>query len=124
MTGHPAVLEAAVVAAADEKWGEVPVAFVALKENAAATSAELIDHVRARLARFKAPERVVFGPLPKTTTGKVQNVLRERLKPGTEGPPEVHRRGLAKRIIASEDHGERRHGCFWIDSGCAAGVRC
>jgi fatty-acyl-CoA synthase len=78
---HPAVLEAAVVAAADEKWGEVPVAFVALKENAQATAADLTEHVRARLARFKAPKRIIFGPLPKTSTGKVQkNLLRDRLK--------------------------------------------
>jgi len=69
------------VAAPDEKWGEVPVAFVTLKDGASATDAELIDHVRARLARFKAPKRVVFGPLPKTATGKVQkNVLRDRLR--------------------------------------------
>jgi fatty-acyl-CoA synthase len=81
LASHPAVFEAAVVAAADEKWGEVPVAFVALKENATATSAELIEHVRAQLARFKAPKRIVFGPLPKTSTGKVQkNLLRERLR--------------------------------------------
>jgi fatty-acyl-CoA synthase len=78
---HPAVLEAAVVAAADEKWGEVPVAFVALKDNANATAAELTEHVRGQLARFKAPKRIVFGALPKTSTGKVQkNILRERLK--------------------------------------------
>ena len=77
----PAVLEAAVVAAPDEKWGEVPVAFVTLKDGANASDAELIEHVRARLARFKAPKRVVFGPLPKTATGKVQkNVLRDRLR--------------------------------------------
>jgi len=78
---HPAVLEAAVVAAKDEKWGEVPVAFVALRENATATGAELTDHVRTQLARFKAPKRIIFGPLPKTSTGKVQkNLLRDRLK--------------------------------------------
>ncbi len=81
---HPAVLEAAVVAASDEKWGEVPVAFVALKEGAQATPAELTDHVRGQLARFKAPKRIVFGTLPKTSTGKVQkNVLRDRLKAGS-----------------------------------------
>jgi fatty-acyl-CoA synthase len=74
-------MEVAVVAAPDEKWGEVPVAFVALKEGAAATDAELIDHVRARLARFKAPKRIVFGSLPKTATGKVQkNQLRSQLR--------------------------------------------
>jgi fatty-acyl-CoA synthase len=78
---HPAVLEAAVVAAPDEKWGEVPVAFVALKPDAEASAAELTDHVRAQLARFKAPKRIVFGALPKTATGKVQkNVLRDKLK--------------------------------------------
>ena len=56
-------------------------AFVALKEDATATSAELIDHVRTQLARFKAPKRIVFGPLPKTSTGKVQkNLLRDHLK--------------------------------------------
>ena len=78
---HPAVMEVAVVAAPDEKWGEVPVAFVALKDGAAATDAELIDHVRARLARFKAPKRIVFGALPKTATGKVQkNQLRSQLR--------------------------------------------
>ena len=83
LTSHDAVLEVAVVAASDEKWGEIPVAFVTLKEGAAASDAELIEHVRGRLARFKAPRRVVFGPLPKTATGKVQkNALRDRLRRG------------------------------------------
>ena len=83
LTTHAAVLEVAVVAAADEKWGEVPVAFVTLKDGATATAAELIDHVRGRLARFKAPKRVIFGPLPKTSTGKVQKKeLRDRLRAG------------------------------------------
>ena len=81
LTSHAAVLEVAVVAAPDEKWGEVPVAFVTLKEGAAATDVELIEHVRGQLARFKAPKRVIFGPLPKTATGKVQKKeLRDRLK--------------------------------------------
>jgi fatty-acyl-CoA synthase len=81
LTSHEAVLEVAVVAGPDDKWGEVPVAFVTLKEGAAATGAELIEHVRGRIARFKAPKRVIFGPLPKTATGKVQkNVLRDRLR--------------------------------------------
>jgi fatty-acyl-CoA synthase len=81
LASHPSVFEVAVVAAADEKWGEVPVAFVALRENAQATAAELTDHVRAQLARFKAPKKIIFGPLPKTSTGKVQkNLLRDRLK--------------------------------------------
>jgi fatty-acyl-CoA synthase len=78
---HPAVMTAAVVAAPDPKWGEVPCAFVELKEGAQASEAELIAHCRSRLAHFKAPKRVVFGPLPKTSTGKIQKfMLRERVK--------------------------------------------
>ena len=69
---HPAVLEAAVVARPDEKWGETPCAFVTLKEGASATEAELIAFARDNLAHFKAPKTVVFGPLPKTSTGKIQ----------------------------------------------------
>jgi len=85
LTQHAAVLEAAVVAAPDAKWGEVPVAFVTLKDGASATGDELIEHARARLARFKAPKRVVLGPLPKTSTGKVQKtILRERVRAGNE----------------------------------------
>lgn len=61
--------------------GEVPVAFVTLKAGASSSGDELIDHVGGRLARFKAPKRVVFGPLPKTAIGKVQkSVLRGQLK--------------------------------------------
>ncbi len=77
---HPAVLEAAVVAKPDEKWGEVPCAFVALKVDAVPVSEQqLIDFCRERMARFKCPRQVVFGDLPKTSTGKIQkNVLRER----------------------------------------------
>ncbi|MEV0596718.1 acyl--CoA ligase family protein [Nonomuraea cavernae] len=76
---HPAVLESAVVATPDDHWGEVPVAFVTLRPGAAATAQDLIDHVRAELAGFKAPKRVVFADLPKTSTGKIQkNVLRDR----------------------------------------------
>jgi fatty-acyl-CoA synthase len=78
---HPAVLAAAVVAQPDAKWGEVSCAFVELKEGARASEAELIEHCRGRLARFKAPRRVVFGPLPKTSTGKIQKfLLREQVK--------------------------------------------
>jgi acyl-CoA synthetase (AMP-forming)/AMP-acid ligase II len=81
LTTHPAVLEVAVVAGPDEKWGEVPVAFVTLKDGASATDQDLIEHARARLARFKAPKRVIFGPLPKTSTGKVEKKeLRNRLR--------------------------------------------
>jgi fatty-acyl-CoA synthase len=66
------VAEAAVVARPDETWGEVPVAFVTLAPGAAATEQELVDHVRARLAGFKAPRTVVFMELPKTATGKIR----------------------------------------------------
>ncbi len=79
---HPAVLEAAVVAKPDEKWGETPCAFVEPLEGAAAPDeAEIIAFCRENMAHFKAPRRVVFGPLPKTSTGKVQKfVLRERAR--------------------------------------------
>ena len=81
LCAHPAVMEAAVVAGPDPKWGEVPVAFVTLKAGAAATEDELIACARERLAHFKAPKRVVFGELPKNATGKIQKfVLRDRAK--------------------------------------------
>jgi len=76
---HEAVLECAVVAKPDEKWGEVPKAFVTLKSGATATEAEIIAHCRARLPGFKTPKAVEFCELPKTSTGKIQKfVLRER----------------------------------------------
>ncbi|MGH7754086.1 MAG: acyl-CoA synthetase [Gemmatimonadales bacterium] len=75
---HPAVFAVAVVAQPDPKWGESPRAYVELKPGAAATEADLIAHCRAHLAHYKAPKTVVFGPLPKTATGKIQKfVLRE-----------------------------------------------
>ncbi len=78
---YPAVLEAAVVARPDEKWGETPCAFVTLKPGSQATAEDLIAFCRERLARFKVPKTVVFGPLPKTSTGKVQKfTLREQAK--------------------------------------------
>jgi fatty-acyl-CoA synthase len=78
---HPAVLAAAVVARPDPRWGETPCAFVELKPGAQATQRELIEHCRASLAHYKAPKTVVFGPLPKTATGKIQKyVLRERAR--------------------------------------------
>ena len=78
---HPAVLVAAVVAQPDERWGEVPCAFVELKAGVQATEAELIESCRTQLARFKAPKRVIFGVLPKTATGKIQKFqLREQVK--------------------------------------------
>jgi fatty-acyl-CoA synthase len=78
---HPCVLEAAVVACPDPMWGETPCAFVTLKPEATAAAEEIIAFCRDRLARFKAPRTVIFGPLPKTSTGKIQKfVLRERAK--------------------------------------------
>ena len=79
--GHPAVMVAAVVAQPDPKWGETPCAFIELKEGAAASEQEIIEYCRARMARFKAPKSVIFGPLPKTSTGKIQKfLLRERAR--------------------------------------------
>jgi fatty-acyl-CoA synthase len=69
---HPAVLEAAVVARPDEKWGETPCAFVTLREGAQATEAEIIAFCRENMAHFKCPKTVVFCELPKTSTGKIQ----------------------------------------------------
>ncbi len=80
---HPAVLEAAVVAMPDEKWGETPCAFVDLKPDSSLTADEIIDHCRNTLAHYKAPKQVIFGPLPKTSTGKIQKyLLREQAKNG------------------------------------------
>jgi len=78
---HPAVMAAAVVAMPDPKWGETPCAFVELKAGAQATETEIIEHCRASMARFKAPRAVVFGELPKTSTGKIQKfLLREKAR--------------------------------------------
>ena len=78
---HPAVLEAAVTARPDDKWGETPCAFVTLKEGESATEADIIAFCRDNLAHFKAPKTVVFCDLPKTSTGKVQKfVLREQAR--------------------------------------------
>ena len=78
---HPAVLEAAVVARPDVKWGETPCAFVTLKPGATATEAEIIGFCRDHIAHYKAPRTVVFGPLPKTSTGKMQKfLLRDRAR--------------------------------------------
>ncbi len=78
---HAAVANAAVVAKPDPKWGEVPCAFVELKSGASTTEAELIAFCRESLAGFKTPKKVVFGELPKTSTGKIQKfILREQAK--------------------------------------------
>ncbi|MBT5108706.1 MAG: long-chain-fatty-acid--CoA ligase [Rhodospirillaceae bacterium] len=78
---HPAVLEAAVAARPDDKWGETPCAFVTLRADGGAKEAEIIAYCRDNMAHFKAPKTVVFGPLPKTSTGKIQKfVLREHAR--------------------------------------------
>jgi fatty-acyl-CoA synthase len=78
---HPMVMDAAVVAKPDPKWGETPVAYVTLREGSDISSEEIIAFCRRALAHYKCPRTVVFGPLPKTSTGKTQKyVLRERAK--------------------------------------------
>ena len=76
---HPAILAAAVVARPDPRWGETPCAFIELKPGATLDEQEVVEHCRRHLARFKVPKSVVFGELPKTSTGKIQKfLLRER----------------------------------------------
>ena len=79
---HPDVLEAAVVARPDKKWGETPCAFVSLKLNREVLrEGELIEFCRTRMAHFKVPSTVILGELPKTATGKIQKfTLREKAK--------------------------------------------
>ena len=78
---HPAVAACAVVAKQDEKWGETPIAYVELKPGKSASEAELIEHCRRLLARFKCPKQVIFAEIPKTSTGKIQKfVLRDMAK--------------------------------------------
>jgi fatty-acyl-CoA synthase len=94
LASHPAVVEAAVVGVPDDRWGEVPKAFVVTRGDAAPSAEELRDWVRARLARYKAPKEVEFiDELPKTATNKVQKfVLRERAaaqEPSDSGVPEM-----------------------------------
>jgi fatty-acyl-CoA synthase len=72
---HPAVLFAAVVAKPDTKWGEVPCAFVELKDGASATETEIIAFCRSHMPGFKTPKSVVFGSIPKTSTGKIQKFI-------------------------------------------------
>src|SRR5207302_8717297 len=86
---HPQVMEAAVVAGPDAKWGETPCAFVTLKPNAGEVVADdIIAWCRAHLAHYKAPTKVIFGPLPKTATGKIQKyVLRDAARSLLEDRP-------------------------------------
>jgi len=90
---HPAVQLAAVVARPDDKWGETPCAFVQLKPGVTASADELTAFCRDRLARYKMPKTVVFGPLPVTATGKIQKfMLRERAKTLNESVQEKRAR--------------------------------
>jgi len=76
---HPAVQEVAVISIPDEKWGEVPKAFVTLKPDMQPTAEDIINFCRDRLAHFKCPKAVEFGELPKTSTGKIKKFeLREK----------------------------------------------
>jgi fatty-acyl-CoA synthase len=76
---HPSVLEVCVVGVPDQRWGEVPKAFVVQRPGAEVTEEAIIQFCRSRIAHFKAPKYVEFGELPKTATGKIQKyVLRER----------------------------------------------
>ncbi len=85
VVSHPSVMECAVIAVPHEKWGEVPKAFVTLKPSTSLSVEELIAHCRTRIAGFKIPKEVEFGPLPKTATGKIQKyVLRKREWKGRE----------------------------------------
>jgi fatty-acyl-CoA synthase len=77
---HPSVITAAVVARPDPKWGEVPCAFVELREGATVTEEEVIEYCRLHLARFKVPKEIFFGQVPKTSTGKIQKfILRQQM---------------------------------------------
>ncbi len=78
---HPAVMEAAVVARPDDKWGETPCAFLALKPGVDCSEAQITDFCRENMARFKVPKTIIFGEIPKTSTGKIQKfLLRERAR--------------------------------------------
>src|SRR6185369_14836108 len=105
---HPAVLMAAVVAKPDPKWGEVAAAFIELRDGATATEAEIIEHCRAEMARFKVPKQVIFGAVPRTSTGKIQKfALRERLHSASaidcRRPPHEHlRTPTARRDVRYE----------------------
>ena len=83
---HPAVLEAAVVAVSDPKWGETPCAVLTLSEGAEASAEEIINWCKDNMARFKVPRHVIFAPLPKTSTGKIQKfVLRQQAEDSING---------------------------------------
>jgi fatty-acyl-CoA synthase len=86
---HPDVLLAAVVAAPDPKWGETPWAFVELRQGAAADEATLAAFCKQNLAGYKRPRRFVFGPLPRTATGKIQKFLLRQRAAVAEADPQA-----------------------------------
>ena len=85
LSRHPAIAASAVVARPDEKWGETPCAFIELRPGEQATEDEIIAYCRERLAKFKCPKTVVFGPLPTTSTGKVQKYELRSTAEGLDG---------------------------------------
>ena len=101
---HPAVLFAAVVAKPDPKWGEVPCAFVELKDGASATEAEIIAFCRTHMTGFKTPKAVVFGPIPKTSTGKIQKFLLRNEVGSCEGDLGLNRAGAISASRAACRH--------------------
>ena len=103
---HPAVLECAVIAVPDEKWGERPKAFVTLKPGMEVTAAEIIAFCRDHIAHFKCPAAVEFGELPKTSTGKVQKFCAARA--GVGGIREAHQLAQADTRLARSGHGNGR----------------
>jgi fatty-acyl-CoA synthase len=96
---HPAVLFAAVVARPDPKWGEVPCAFLELKEGAKVTEAEIIAYCKSRMSGFKTPKVIAFGPVPKTSTGKIQKFL---LRNQVESAKAISAKESPNPSIASE----------------------
>ena len=90
LDSHPSIVESAVVAMPDEKWGEVPMAYVSLRTGHDLDEAELTAYLRERLAGFKVPRHYVVGELPRTSTGKIRkNVLRQRARGEGSGPTET-----------------------------------
>jgi fatty-acyl-CoA synthase len=86
---HPDVIESAVVGVPDERWGEVLVALVTTRPGATLTAADVVAHVRAHLAGFKVPRRVLFGELPKTSTGKIQKQVLRQIVAETPNVPSI-----------------------------------
>jgi fatty-acyl-CoA synthase len=85
LSEHPMIIDVAVIGVPDPKWGEAPWAFVQLREDATATLEDVLAHCRERLAKFKVPRGVTFGPIPKTVTGKVQKFLLRQQFQGNAG---------------------------------------